>query len=137
MKHLDKQTPARLARICGMFGSNHTGERASAAAMTDSMVRQLGMTWPDVISSSTTTSSSSSTWSTASSRARPYPQNDCSDLSPEELVHIALLAEDEGLLNAWERTFVFNICGRRRLTEKQLDKLRSIVAKILRTRRAA
>jgi hypothetical protein len=108
MRHLDKQTAARLARICGMFGSNHAGERASAAAMADSMVRQLGMTWPDVISSSTTTSSSSSTWSTASSRARPCPQSDCSDLSIKELFHHALLAEDEGLLNDWERNFLPN-----------------------------
>ncbi len=137
MKHLDKLAAARLARICGMFGSNHAGERASAAAMADSLVRKLGLTWPDVISSSSTTSSSSSTWSTASSRARPCPQSDCSDLSVEELFHFALLAEEEDLLNPWERGFLINVYDRRRLTDKQLAKLRSIVAKVMTTRRAA
>jgi hypothetical protein len=40
----------RLAKLCGMFGSDHDGERASAAAKADALVRQSGMTWRDVIS---------------------------------------------------------------------------------------
>jgi hypothetical protein len=39
----------RLAKICGMFGSHHAGERSAAAAKADSLVRAAGLTWPDVI----------------------------------------------------------------------------------------
>jgi hypothetical protein len=38
-----------LARICGMFGSIHDGERAAAATKADAFVRSLGLTWFDVI----------------------------------------------------------------------------------------
>ena len=124
---LDPSTADRLAKLCGMFGSNHDGERASAAAMADSLVRRLNMTWHEVISSSPPTSSSRPT----SSRARPCPRSDCSDLSIEELFHYALLAEADGQLNSWERRFLINICGRRKPTERQIAKLRQIVAKVL------
>ena len=39
----------RLAKLCGMFGSDHEGERANAAAAADRLVRQAGLRWPDVI----------------------------------------------------------------------------------------
>lgn len=35
---LDPNVAARLARICGMFGGNHDGERASAAPKADQIV---------------------------------------------------------------------------------------------------
>jgi hypothetical protein len=38
----------RLAKLCGMFGSAHAGERAAAAAKADQLVRNLGLTWFDV-----------------------------------------------------------------------------------------
>jgi hypothetical protein len=40
---------ARLAQLCGMFGSAHEGERANAAALADRLVRQLGLQWGDVL----------------------------------------------------------------------------------------
>jgi hypothetical protein len=40
---------ARLAQLCGMFGSDHEGERANAAALADRLLRQLGLTWSDVL----------------------------------------------------------------------------------------
>src|SRR5919107_2785919 len=45
-------TPAvqhKLARICGMFGSAHDGERAAAAALADRLIRDAGLSWGDVI----------------------------------------------------------------------------------------
>jgi len=39
----------RLVKLCGMFGSDHPGERATAAAMADQLVRKYGLTWDDVI----------------------------------------------------------------------------------------
>ena len=40
----------RLAKICGLFGSDHAGERAGAAAAADRLVRQAGLRWPDILS---------------------------------------------------------------------------------------
>lgn len=40
----------RLAKLCGMFGSDHDGERAAAAAaLANQLVRAHGLTWGDVI----------------------------------------------------------------------------------------
>jgi hypothetical protein len=46
---LDPRATDRLAKLCGMFGSDHAGERAAAAAKADDMVRSLGLRWADVI----------------------------------------------------------------------------------------
>ncbi len=40
---------SRLAKICGLFSSSHTGERAAAAFRADQIVRAAGLTWPDII----------------------------------------------------------------------------------------
>jgi hypothetical protein len=47
---LDPRAAERLAKICGMFGSDHAGERAAAAAKANEMVLSLGLRWADVIS---------------------------------------------------------------------------------------
>lgn len=43
----------RLAKLCGLFGSSHGGERANAAALADKLVRERGLTWFDVIGAPT------------------------------------------------------------------------------------
>ncbi len=47
---LDPNAAERLAKLCGLFGSEHDGERASAAAMADKLLRSHGLTWEQVIS---------------------------------------------------------------------------------------
>ena len=99
-------TPAeaeRLAKICAMFSSNHDGERASAAAMADCMVRKLGFTWPQVI--------------------RPNVTPCVEDM-------IATCAAGGDILTAWEWGFLKGIRGRQYLTQKQLDRLAEITAKV-------
>ena len=39
----------KLAKLCGMFGSAHDGERANAAAAADKLLRSHGMTWPIIL----------------------------------------------------------------------------------------
>lgn len=39
----------RLTKLCGLFGSDHAGERANAAAMADRLLRDRGLRWPDVL----------------------------------------------------------------------------------------
>jgi hypothetical protein len=35
--------------LCGLFGSQHLGERAEAARQADGLIRRHGLTWFDVI----------------------------------------------------------------------------------------
>jgi hypothetical protein len=39
----------KLAKVCGLLSSDHSGERASAAARADAMVRSAQLTWDEVI----------------------------------------------------------------------------------------
>jgi len=39
----------RLARIAGMLGSAHEGERATAAQMASAILKAMGLTWAEVI----------------------------------------------------------------------------------------
>ncbi len=47
---LDPRTADRLAKIAGLFGSEHAGEQASAAARAHALLCRLNLTWADVIS---------------------------------------------------------------------------------------
>ena len=47
--YLTSDDASRLAKLCGLFGSDHDGERASAAAKADALIRERGLTWRDVI----------------------------------------------------------------------------------------
>jgi len=46
---LDAAAAERLVKILGLLGSSHAGERASAAAKADALVRGAGLTWKDVV----------------------------------------------------------------------------------------
>jgi hypothetical protein len=46
---LAPQEVDKLTKILGLLGSAHDGERASAAAKADALVRAAGLTWADVI----------------------------------------------------------------------------------------
>jgi hypothetical protein len=48
-KALDPDDAQRLAKLCGMFGSDHDGEVINAARKADQLVRSSGETWIDVI----------------------------------------------------------------------------------------
>jgi hypothetical protein len=46
---LDDATTDRLVKILGLLGSDHAGERAAAAAKANTLVRDAGLTWRDVV----------------------------------------------------------------------------------------
>jgi hypothetical protein len=46
---LAPQAADKLTKILGLLGSAHSGERASAAAKADALVRAAGLTWAEVI----------------------------------------------------------------------------------------
>src|SRR3546814_18882226 len=39
----------RLAKVCGLLGSDHDGERASAAVAATAIIRNAGLTWEQII----------------------------------------------------------------------------------------
>jgi hypothetical protein len=46
---LDQHSADRLAKLCGMYGSDHAGERATAARKADELIRSAGLTWREIV----------------------------------------------------------------------------------------
>jgi len=113
---LDAATAERLAKLCGMFGSHHDGERSSAAALADKLVRSLGLTWQDIIR--------------PANDAGPEPalrwEEPC---TVEEALECALYYQEA--LTTWEVGFVRDLRRKRtrKLSDKQNDILNEIVEK--------
>ena len=114
----------RLARICGLFGSDHAGERAGAAAAADKLVRQAGLRWPDIILSVLSTADRA-----PSPDSRTADADDCLDF----------LAGRMADLTAWEQGFVLSLKTRTGwvLSDKQLACLIAIAERVRRAERAA
>src|ERR1051325_7201662 len=97
----------KLVKLCAMFGSDHTGERANAAAAADRLVRKAGLLWPAVIV-----------------RALPPPDADNDD----DLIEFVLHPRDR--LNEWELAFAVSVSRQRKPpSEKQRAILDELVAK--------
>ena len=100
-----------LAKLCGMFGSDHAGERANAAAAADRLVRQAGMRWPDVIS------------------PPPPPSPGSADIGDAKKA-IAFCRRFPAVLTQWEARFLASVAAQQfRLTRKQRGVLVRLVAK--------
>ena len=101
----------RLARICGMLGSAHDGERAAAALQADRLVRGAGTTWEELLAPSVTASGHSQTsWQR--------------ELSPG-----ALLATYGPALTGWEKNFLATLVRQPRWSTKQQEVLEGIRAR--------
>ena len=102
MTALDPHAADKLAKLCGLFGSDHDGERATAAAKADQLIRSHGLCWSDVIA--------------------PVP------ISTTERIRFALGHID--MLSRWEFGFLLGIRGKQTLTEKQIRILDQIMSKL-------
>ena len=97
-------TAAQLVvKLCGLFSSSHDGERASAAAKADAIIREHGMTWADMI--------------------RPAPAHE---------VMIRVCMDHEDIFTEWERGFLRGIAGQAELSDKQRAVLDRLYAKVVR-----
>jgi len=119
---LDPQIADRLAKLCGIFGSHHAGERAAAAAKADELVRSHRLTWFDLL------------------LPQPIvvkPKKAAKWRKPRTTkAKLAALRESQtdypGALNEWEREFVISVSRyadslsekQERLVDKLIDKLR-------------
>jgi hypothetical protein len=104
----------RLARVCGLFGSDHDGEALAAARQAEKIRKKVGLTWEELLVPST--------------RRRP------ADPSPKDLTdrrwacHFCL--ERYWLLTSWELDFVATVARYQKLPSvKQLIILQRLVAR--------
>jgi hypothetical protein len=102
MTVLDPGAADMLAKLLGMLGSDHDGERAAAALKAHQLVKARGLTWKEIIQVE-----------------RP---------TTDQLIHECLDGEDH--LSTWEAGFVRSIRGRQYLTEKQLGKLHELAEQV-------
>jgi hypothetical protein len=106
---LDPQAADRLAKLLGMIGSHHDGEVLAAARKADQCIRQLGLTWGDVIRV-TTDGSSSGDWQYMARTCREQAHR----LTPKEF------------------SFVSNMClARFEASAKQLKWLSDIYSRVI------
>lgn len=111
---LDGAAAERLAKLCGMFGSAHAGERAVAAAKAEQLVRGLGLTWFDVLQPQKPQQEHKSLWRDPG--------------SDDEALRFARVHRE--MLSPWERKFVFSVHSGARLSPKQQSVLGQIVDKL-------
>jgi hypothetical protein len=111
-------TPAvreKLVRVLGMLGSDHHGERASAALHASMILKDVGLRWQDVIGSQ-------------------IPQRQLPDSTiPTWRGDLALCARCVSYTREWERGFIRSVGARATLTPKQKLVLHEI-AEALRAR---
>ena len=104
----------RLMKLCGMFGSDFDGERGNAARMADELVRDAGLTWPDVISG-------------CSAKSKPGHRVWRAPTSVTESAMICLLFAEPH--TDWETKFLKSIAGKTTLSRKQWKVLERLVEK--------
>jgi hypothetical protein len=101
---MDNALKIKLARLCGMFGSEFEGERANAAKAADDLIRKAGLTWYIVLGIEASTIT--------------------------ELEMLKYCEQRGPALSMWEAGFIDNISNwvkkGRALTEKQKTTLQNI-----------
>jgi hypothetical protein len=113
-KHLPRHELERLCKLAGMFGSDHAGERAVAAAKADQLIRAHGLTWDEVLIAA----------------PRALAAAPASNAGKIEFVRRHL-----HVLNDWEVKFIRDMVHYRRLPPGQLTIIDQLIAKIERRSR--
>jgi hypothetical protein len=101
----------RLARLLGMLGSDHQGERDNAARAAHRLVQQHGITWFDVVVPPPDTDGAdphSGDWRRTAAACSRYPH----------------------LLNRWEAEFIWGLSRFPRLSGKQRATLLKIAVRL-------
>ena len=109
---LSPEVADRLAKLLGMLGSDHAGERAAAGLKATALLKREGLRWLDVIQPSTPAAVGSESeradWRTMAHECAARP----------------------GLLSDREFSFVRSMTGWHNPSRKQIDWLISIHARI-------
>lgn len=113
---LDPGLASRLAKVCGLLGSDHDGERAAAAWQATKLLRNAGLTWSDVI---------------GPALSAPQPSPSCAPPSSRPYAaKVAWALRYAAWLTEWEHNFLRDVARRRRLSPKQAAVLEKIDAKL-------
>ena len=111
----------KLARLLGMLGSAHAGERDNAARMADALVRRAGATWVDVVLSPTLPASDA-----------PPSFNVFHDWPRSWRTAVHVCQQAPAGLSDWDRDFLAVIAAyQHRPSAKQLDILATILGCVL------
>jgi hypothetical protein len=111
----------KLAKLLGMLGSDHPGERDNAAVAADRLVRQRGLTWPDVLQPQIVES-----WTQPPQPPPPPPDE---PVGWRQIARQCLLYPQS--MNDWERHFLIDLSRRRSLSPKQMACLQRIADRVL------
>lgn len=104
----------RLAKVLGLLGSDHPGERDAAALAAMRLVRDAGLTWTDILVP------------VSLDRPRSLP----AAASDEWQDDLNLCIRNRSRLSDWEAQFCSSLMMRRLLTPAQSAKLRQIAPQL-------
>lgn len=120
MTALTPDLSTKLAKIAGMFGSAHDGERAAAAALADRLVRGAGLTWPDILRPSALPPP-------RFTAPPPQPWTPAWTPPPTWRNDVAACLKRRALFNGWETTFLEGLPRFPHLSAKQREILDRLV----------
>ena len=103
----------RLSKLLGMTGSAHDGEALAAARKANGLLRQLGLSWTELLSSS---------------EPAPVHQPGAHHFTAERL-----LQEGGDILTDFERKFLIDILAFETLSDKQTALLQKLKIKVAAT----
>jgi hypothetical protein len=101
---------SRLGRILGLLGSAHDGEIAAAGRAAHRLIRDAGLSWPEVL--------------------EPAPPPAAAWADEVEADPVGFCLDRAALLTDWERAFLASVRRQRYpLTTKQIRIVRKLVGK--------
>ena len=115
---LSQNDAARLAKLLGMLGSHHHGERASAALKANEFVRDHGLTWRDVIVPTQTEGQAPDEEAAAAEEGGEEAAVDDETEKAREAAKFCLDWLDA--LREWEQRFIEDVIGFEKLSTKQI-----------------
>jgi len=111
MPAIPEKQRIRLASLCGMLGSDHDGERASAAVQANRIVQDSGLTWREIIDAA---------FPASAPKPEPaMPAQNRGSIYGDHAEVAEWLLDNAETRSAWERAFLHNIKTSGHISEKQ------------------
>ena len=115
----------RLAKVASLLGSSHDGERSAAAYRATEILRELGLTWRELVERACA----------EPPQARIEPPEEGPDLPMHWRLAAHACQRAAWALSEWERRFVQQIICRPRISARQRAILAELYAKVMEVER--